>query len=223
MQDINAWLQSDQDYNTGLALYAKYGKSDFLKKLFADGPTPFNNQKLEAELQKLAPTLPATEQSSIEPEDIHSKPGNISALTVTDPNLSRDSIAENQVRYLAIKDDIGLRYRQMENNMLALDYVNDEDILCQTAKQVLKLHRKIRDNWMLIDHFDEHGYFPYEKVKKPSITSAMQLLHVGICKAKKRLLSPNCRNIAETQKLLEEKQLALKTLQGEMKGKPNNE
>lgn len=223
MQDINAWLQSDQDYNTGLALYAKYGKSDFLKKLFADGPTPFNNQKLEAELQKLAPTQPAIEQSAIEPEDILSETENIPALTINDSKFSPNSIAENQVRYLAIKDDIGLRYRQMENNMLALDYVNDEDILCQTAKQVLKLHRKIRDNWMLIDHFDEHGFFPYQKVKKPPVTSAMQLLHVSICKAKKRLQSPNCRDVAETQKLLEEKQLALKTLQDEMKGKPNNE
>jgi len=223
MQDINAWLQSDQNYNAGLALYAKYGNSDFLKKLFADGPTPFNNQKLEAELQKLAPTLPAIEQTPIDSENILYETENIPALTINESRFSPDSIAENQVRYLAIKDDIGLRYRQMENNMLALDYVNDEDILCQTAKQVLKLHRKIRDNWMLIDHFDEHGLFPYEKVNKPPITSAMQLLHVGICKAKKRLLSPNCRNIAETKKLLEEKQLALKRLQEELKGKPNNE
>jgi len=223
MQDINAWLQSDQDYNTGLALYAKYGKSDFLKKLFADGPTPFNNQKLEAELQKLAPTQPAIGQPPVESKNILPETEDTLTSNINDSRLSPDSIAENQVRYLSIKEDIGLRYRQMENNMLALDYVNDEDILCQTAKQVLKLHRKIRDNWMLIDHFDEHGYFPYEKVKKPPITSAMQLLHVGICKAKKRLLSPNCRNIAETQKLLEEKQLALKTLQDEMKGKPNNE
>jgi hypothetical protein len=59
MQEINAWLHSNQDFEAGKALYFEYGKNSFYKTILSKGPTPYSIDKLEVWLKALAPALPA--------------------------------------------------------------------------------------------------------------------------------------------------------------------
>jgi len=121
MQDINAWLQGNQDYNTGLALYSKYGQSEFLKNLFANGPTPFNKSKLAAELLKLAPTPPANEIAVIPNTELLELSESKTEFSESDLKQK----AENHKIYLAFQEDNKTKYRQLERNMAMLDYSNE--------------------------------------------------------------------------------------------------
>ncbi|MCX2473564.1 hypothetical protein OQZ33_04385 [Pedobacter sp. MC2016-05] len=211
MQDFNAWLQSGQNYDVGLALYAKHGQSDFLKKLFADGPTPFNKSKLVAELSKLAPTPPAI------PEILKIPVTELSESKAEQSELAefeaKKQNAENHKYYLAFQEDNKTLYRQIERNMFMLDASIEQPILLTTAKNILHLHKKIKDNYRMIDHFDEVGYFPFQKTKV-LLTDEAQLIYQSLSKARKRLASGICKDAVKTKKLIESKLARLAEING---------
>ena len=53
VEQINAWLESDQDYGTGVSLLTAYGKNPTLKRLLPGREARFK-KKLQYELSKLA-------------------------------------------------------------------------------------------------------------------------------------------------------------------------
>lgn len=195
MQDIHAWLQSSQNYNEGVLLYNKYGKSIFFKTLFSTGATPYNIEKLEAELISLAPTPPAIKQQTEKP--ITEKP------PIDLP--PQKPTANNHAIYIALQEDNKTKYRQLERNMIELDLQKNEQILFTTAKQILKLHKAIQSNYVLIDYYEEHGFFPQDEAPQAPKTETAQLLMQSISKAKTRLKSGKCRNIEQTLQLIAEK------------------
>ena len=64
-REITQWLQKDRKYQTGLALYLKYGKNKHLKTIFAKKESRANAEKLKYELSKLL--------SSQKPDSGHKK------------------------------------------------------------------------------------------------------------------------------------------------------
>ena len=188
MQDINAWLSSDRNYDIGYQLYNKYGKSTFLKDLLSAGPSIFNIQKLEAELIALAPAPPAI----------------LPFENVVNEVQPKADLAAHK-KYLEIKSNQRLKYRQIDYNKAILFLTDDQEILHQTAKQILKLDDEIREMWMIIDHYDSTGTFPWEKQKSEPTTPEVKRLMSQVSRAKNRLKSPSCRNAEETQKLIDDK------------------
>ncbi|MCA8831958.1 hypothetical protein [Hymenobacter pini] len=59
--EISAWLASEQDYATGVALYEQHGTSGVYKRLLAGACTNYNRGLLARELGKLVETVPAAE------------------------------------------------------------------------------------------------------------------------------------------------------------------
>lgn len=51
---IHQWLQSGQDYQTGVTLYSQYGTSSVWKILFAQSETEYNQEKLVELLTEIA-------------------------------------------------------------------------------------------------------------------------------------------------------------------------
>ncbi|MNK47617.1 hypothetical protein D3C87_664290 [compost metagenome] len=207
MQDITAWLQGTKDYSIGLDLYAKYGTSSFLKQIFANGPTPFNIEKLEAELTSLAPPpAPLPEASKVKelvPVELNETP----------PLTRENYIPNNEYRYNRIKDEIKKKYKQLERNMWVLADSKKETTLHLTAKQILKLNDEISDAYRLIDYYDKHNVFPDQVVYVP-VTDRKQLLMVRINRAKKRLNAPNCKNPEATKALIHRHETELAKLRG---------
>lgn len=210
MQEINAWLQSSQNFYDGVKLYGTYGKSNFLKTLFASGPTPYNIEKLEAELKAIAPTPPALKKLTVESLNL---PVNVAPFE----NIVKKQVSnsENHKVYLALQEQQKTLYRQLDRNMIELDLQKNELVLKETAKQICFLHKKIQKNYFNIDFFDEKGFYPGQEEKPQLKTDEIQRLQVSLSKAKKRLSSGKCRDIQQTQDLITEQTEKLRLLQSE--------
>ncbi len=223
MQEINAWLQSGKDFETGKALYIEYGNNSIFKSLLNNqGATPYNIKKLGAELKKLAPAPPAiTKATSIIP---------IVATVPPPANVQEAEIAETPTnntseypKYLQLKDYIQKLYRQIERNRTELDLGTNPAFLHQTAKQILSLHGKLQDAWKMVDYYDEYGCFPVIKASveevraKKSPAEEIQLLRQSTSKAKTRLENPNCRDVEATKALIQKNIQRIKELGGTVK------
>ena len=206
MQEINAWLRSGKDFETGKALYIKYGKNSLFKSLLnTQGATPYNIKKLGADLKDLAPAPPAISTEA--------PPISIVATVPPPANLQEGEKAEApqpsvklMERYLGLKELLKQKYRQLERNMAVLDFSDDPNFLHLTAKQILSLNNQIGDIHDLIDYFDEHGTFPFVEVTEEIIRTPaqeLQLLWQSNSKAKRRINSGKCRDIKKTQELIE--------------------
>lgn len=217
MQEINAWLLSEQNFVKGVALYTRYGTNSFFKRLLQSaGPTPYNIQKLSAELTKLAPASPAIPEIPVIPEipernpSTNTEPVNTAKATLqVNPN-GRDH--SQYLKLLARRDDV---VRQLDRNMAALDFSENNNVRLATAKQILRLHQIKQELWALIDHYQANGSFePVEVKEPPSREKQMQLIYQSICKARKRLADPEYKDKKKTLLLIEAKQKQLEELKG---------
>jgi hypothetical protein len=207
MQDIHAWLHGDREFYAGIELYEKYGSNGFfLRLLHSDGPTNYNIEKLESELECLAPPLTATFDTTrpLIPDraQLPKTEAGFDDHPITDPVDLR-----HYARYLALKELKKNKYRQLDHNMAALGMSNDQTFLHLTAKQILSLHEQISDIYKLLDHYDDFGHFPEIEVKEEIIRTpeeAIQLLWQSNSRAKSRLATGKCRNVAKTEQLIVE-------------------
>ncbi|WP_285055146.1 hypothetical protein [Pedobacter ginsengisoli] len=205
MQEINAWLNSDRDFNAGSALYGKYGTNSFFKKILHEqGATQYNVKKLAAELIDLAPAQPAP-------------------VSFDAPNISIDeALPDHQItgdqetpvnianpkdmqRYLSLKATLKQHYNHFQRNMVLLDVSTDQRILLKTAASLSTLQDKITGIYDLLDFFDEHNHFPIvsktvETVKTPK--QELDALYTSNWKAEKRLENPHCRDKEKTKLLI---------------------
>jgi hypothetical protein len=213
MQEINAWLLSEQDFFKGVALYIEHGSNTFFKDLLKSaGPTLYNIQKLCAELTKLAPTSPAITEDPTETTQLTTQHV---AQPKSESQLPKPTNGHDHSRYLKLltrRDEI---VRQLDRNMAALDFSTDKNALHQTAKQILRLHQTKQELWAMIDHYQQHGSFePVEFKEPPSREKKMQLIYQSICKARKRLADPNYDDRKKTQLLIDSKLKELEELKG---------
>lgn len=215
MQEINAWLLSEQDFVKGVALYTRYGTNSFFKGLLQSaGPTPYNIQKLRAELTQLAHASPADDQQPQQPQTPEStQKQEHQPVTVIEPE--RQINGRDHAQYLKLltrRDEV---VRQLDRNMAALDFSTDMNVLHQTAKQILRLHQTKQELWAQIDHYQANGSFePVEVKEPPSREKQMQLIYQSICKARKRLADPNYEDRKKTQLLIDSKLKQLEQLKG---------
>jgi hypothetical protein len=213
MQEITAWLQN-KDFEQGRVLYMKYGTNSYFKTLLESGPTPFNVKKLGAELKGLAPVSPAStttrvSTNEIEPSSTRRKvPENNTSTSIPSPPANKPVPAPAKLmeRYLGLKELLKTKYRQLERNMIALDFSEKEEFLLATSKQIISLNDSIGDIHDLIDYFDEHGDFPLIEVQEDLIRTVdqeVQLLRQSNSKAKRRIANGKCRDVKKTNELIE--------------------
>jgi hypothetical protein len=195
MSDVLNWIASDQNYNDGVSLYVKLGASDFYKKLFTSGLTPYNKTKLLDEMQKLCP---AGDQKSAKAKPLEN-------ITIPTPQPEQVN-AKDYERYLRIKQAIADLYLQANRAKFTLNSIKNRHILLQTALLLKKIKRGIMDYYKLIDHYDEVGRFPsleaddIDHIKDPA--KKVQLLRQSNAKAKARLADKDCKTRVKTEKLL---------------------
>jgi hypothetical protein len=214
MQEINAWLRSGKDFETGKVLYIKYGKNSIFKSLLnTQGATPYNVKKLGADLKDLAPAPPAAPIDAPTFPRVATAPplANVheaDQAEVPTPDPAPVNSTSDYPKYLQLKDYIQTLYRQIERNRTELDLGTNPAFLHQSAKQILSLHGKLQDAWKMIDYYDEHGSFPLVKPTVQDVRAALtpadeiQLLRQSTSKAKTRLNSPGCRDVEATKALI---------------------
>jgi hypothetical protein len=229
MQEINAWLRSGKDFETGKALYIKYGKNSLFKSLLnTQGATPYNIKKLGADLKDLAPAPPAisTDAPPISIVATVPPPANEQEGEKAEPSNPYTAPTNNTSeypKYLQLKDYIQKLYRQIERNRTELDLGTNPAFLHQTAKQILSLHGKLQDAWKTVDYYDEHGRFPALKPTTEEVRAELspadeiQLLRQSTSKAKTRLKNPKCRDVEATKALIQKNIQRIKELGGTVK------
>jgi hypothetical protein len=193
MQDIQAWLSGNQDFETGAKLYMKYGNNSFFKNMLQAGPTPYNKTKLVSELQNLALATPAIKQEPKVPQpEQEVKP-------IIKPELNE----ADHLKYIQLKNHVQTLYRQLDRNQAMLDLSEKQQILFDTARQIVSLRKKIVDTWAIINFYEENGYFYKEPIKKEfTVKEQIQHLRASISKAKQRLSKENCLDREKTEQLI---------------------
>lgn len=143
MTEINYWLyKANADYFTGVDLYAKYGSSLTVLKLFKLNENSFNKKKLRNELLKI-----------IEKKN---NPAIVSNLQSKLPKTSK-SINDYDPKIRPFRIEISDIYKTVINNREKL-WSNDKNTREAAAKSIVKGMQKIKELWSIIDYFNATGH-----------------------------------------------------------------
>jgi hypothetical protein len=156
--DIQAWLNSPQEYSAGLALYRQYGKNKFLLSILSKGPDDYNIDKLEQELRQIA-----SEQKRVETASRGIFPSDQYQVL---PTSVKDLIAEVKTIY----KENGARHAKL----LLITSDRERAIL---AHQILDADDKARDLLYSIDYYQQHQVLP--TISEEQINDSMSLVQVN--------------------------------------------
>ncbi|MCX6305511.1 MAG: hypothetical protein NT040_11135 [Bacteroidetes bacterium] len=153
--EINAWLQSGQDYESGLRLLSTFGQSQHLNRILQRSePSPEHLDTIVYELTLLldAPVEPSSKTfHRIKRETI---PAERKALVVEDYHSGE----ADRILFEQIKEK--LKYRDILHAGL-------EDLDEQTRKKnallILDISDQITEDYERHDHFKKHGVLPAAK------------------------------------------------------------
>lgn len=148
MELIRNWLSSKQNFYVGAALYKRFGSNQALKDLLTKGATPFNQQLLLKELQKLAT-------------------GEVKRTVVFQPMETVIEMPASSNKVLAaLKEEWLLPYKQMNYLIQQLDrYQGDEPGFRQKrgelAQEILAKEQQCMQVWEKRDYYLQHGKLPH--------------------------------------------------------------
>jgi len=164
--EIASWLNSQQDYPSGLQLFDRYGKNFNLARILrVGGATGKNRLTLAYELGKLARHQPGTNQ---EPA-IAATPG-VLLETETLPEITRIGDLKSEQKML---------YKMLDNLHAVLEFRPVQERK-KIAFQILDLDDQLKELNERIAHYEKHGVIPAIPVtddkKKISELSDVELI-----------------------------------------------
>lgn len=142
VQAIDHWLATGADYQNGVTLYVKHGKSTFLKEFFATRNTEYAAEKLAAELTKL--------RDSIQPEIPAPKIGVLPQATTTE--LPKE-VVETKKKLNALLPKIAAYHND-------LYHAKSDEERFKIAQQLIALSRDRRHLWNELDRWQVSGELP---------------------------------------------------------------
>lgn len=196
MEEIKQWLNSEQNYNTGLLLLQKYSKNRVLKENLAKKKHP---RKLRYELAKIArvqakPAKKQKKKKQSQPDSQQQAEAKMKTI-----------IDKKQINYDALPSDIKALYdetvkvykkqRSLHEKLKILEKQGADD----TAKvkityEIAGLDELIRENWAKIDNWDPNS--EQEKQGKKQESEQKQLTHKQIG-ANRKYISSNKSKIKD--------------------------
>jgi hypothetical protein len=181
---LQAWLDSERDYEVGRLLYEHYGDNARLKQVLGHGPSAYNCEALAWELQKLAKQvhdagppyqigyigntlgfvglnqpIRATEENAT--ETLQTEPAKDFSADIDQAALL---IPLSQARR-PLYDERTLLHGQLE--VLAEKGTQEE--VRQAAERVMQLSRELNANWKIDAYVREHGQLPPAPAPKPGL------------------------------------------------------
>jgi len=165
-QDISSWLNSQQDYTSGLQLFERYGKNFNLARILrVGGATGSNRKTLAYELGKLAQYLPEATQLPA-----------IAALA--DKHQENETLPEI-TRIGDLRSEQKMLYKVLDNLHAVLEYRPVQERK-KIAFQILDLDDQLKDLNERIAHYEKYGVIPAmpatDDKKKISELNAVELI-----------------------------------------------
>lgn len=186
--EIDSWLKGGCNYLLGVALYARYGKDEFLKRIFIQSDKSFNRQKLNEVLIKLRGESAKAGKSE------SPKEAAFLSLKVGKPE-NRKEAASHPVEFPELLQVKNLRNQTMAELRSLHPYLStlpEGEELRQLAENIVKLRKKNVEHWQRYNHLTEYGpdEIPYkpEPVLVPiELINTCENLRKSISKAELRL------------------------------------
>jgi len=145
-QEIFTWLNSDQDYPSGLQLFDRYGKNFNLARILrVGGATGKNRKTLAYELGKLARHLPETN-----PEPA------IAAL----PDKHQENEPRPEITRIGdLRSEQKMLYKMLDNLHAVLEFRPVQERR-KIAFQILELDDQLKELNERIAYYEKHGVIP---------------------------------------------------------------
>lgn len=170
---VQAWLDSERNYEAGRQLYEQLGDNARLKQVLGHGPNPYNQEALDWELTKLAKAdvtaavalavpLPAVLVESV-PESLPSKPAKDYSADIARGALL---IPLGQARRL-LYDERTQLHAQLE---VLAEHGSQEDVRL-LAVRIMALSRELNANWKTDAYVRAHGQLPPPPAPAPGLNT----------------------------------------------------
>jgi hypothetical protein len=163
MTQIEHWLNSDRNYDSGTLLYNLYGNNHNLKRVFMRGPDEYNIEKLASELGEIKHL-----GNQVVPV-IVTAPLPDQPATPVIPTYDRQVllVSEKPAKYDELHKlwkDAYKNASYLQQHKLGKD--QSKEVRAEAAKEIMDLFGKvITPAWDQLAHFDEYGTFPEEIVE----------------------------------------------------------
>ena len=149
------WVNSDQDYFSGVLIYDRYGRNPNLARLLRrGGATVKNRLTLSYELGKIAKQIAVSENIPA-----LKKPPVKQEIQKTVSPVSPEIITIDKLR-----SEQKMCYKMLDNLHAILPYKEKTERM-NIAFQILELDDRLKEITIRIEHFDKHGVIPAQPVK----------------------------------------------------------
>ena len=153
--EITVWLNSDQDYTSGLLLQEKYARNPNLSRILrVGGATGKNRLTLIYELGKIAKHVAV----SIDTPAMK-KPQEKQEISKAIPQVPHQITGIENLR-----SEQKMCYKMLDNFHAILPYREIQERK-DIAFQILELDDRLKEITIRIEHFDKHGVIPAQPVK----------------------------------------------------------
>ena len=153
--EIHNWVNSDQDYFSGVLIYDRYGRNPNLARILRrGGATVKNRLTLSYELGKIAKQIAVSENTPalVKPQVKQEIPK--AELPEPTEVVTIDKLRSEQK----------MCYKMLDNLHAILPYKEKPERM-NIAFQILELDDRLKEITIRIDHFDKHGVIPAQPVK----------------------------------------------------------
>ena len=149
------WVNSDQDYFSGVQIYDRYGRNPNLARLLRRGGATMKNRlTLSYELGKIAKQIAVSENIPA-----LKKPPVKQEIQKTVSPVPPEVISIDKLR-----SEQKMCYKMLDNLHAILPYKEKTERM-NIAFQILELDDRLKEITIRIEHFDKHGVIPAQPVK----------------------------------------------------------
>ena len=171
IEEIKAWIGSDQDYQCGLALYLKHGRSKSLMRVLSiGGPTSKSKATLIYELERLL--VNATSEKIVKTSENIDRIAPVSTGRVTVHPIPTESAGGASFGVIRRQNTPEIDQLIQQKIMLLKEWDSlhatlelvDQPIRLLNALRILEIGDILDDMYNRLDHYNKHGVLPPAKV-----------------------------------------------------------
>jgi len=153
--EIHKWVNSDQDYFSGVQIYDRYGRNPNLARILRrGGATVKNRLTLSYELGKIAKQIAVSE--------------NVPAMKKPPEKQEIKKAEQSETSEVPtieiLRSEQKMCYKMLDNLHAILPYKEKTERM-NIAFQILELDDRLKEITIRIEHFDKHGVIPVQPVK----------------------------------------------------------
>ena len=153
--ELHMWVNSDQDYFSGVQIYERYGRNPNLARILRrGGATVKNRLTLSYELGKIAKQIAVSDNT----------PALVKPQVKQEIQKAELPVPSEVITIDKLRSEQKMCYKMLDN-LHAILPIKEKPERMNIAFQILELDDRLKEITIRIDHFDKHGVIPAQPVK----------------------------------------------------------